>query len=393
MLNRWCESAQSKFSNFPICNANEYLLFHANILIHSTTAAICIAPSVRRARRYSSTMQRLSDFIKEIFSRNQPSFSLYPKIPLPIVLDIFACLSLSDQVCFSLCCKYLYEAYLYLIRTKKLNIARLCPPEKRPLLCLNKETNEHPRVQLLRQIENRRWRFCNECWFLHPPDKKRTHCLTGRGTPRRLTSLWRSNSSRDYFFDEESFTRHYGIVEICPCLTITFQDKIHLMEELESIEREGPGSTAILPTSLPDSLGHEFHRGRIRHRCSFADHPFAKVQVVTDFWHEGPFLNTCSDYEFEMGEDKSSKEIPSGLKTPFIFPEESVGSWMRKFFDEAGSKFSGWPKDHNISSLGGAWPKRFEIRVSRDLGDMNWPNKDWIRHCSKSWYIVRMNDW
>lgn len=334
-------------------------------------------------------MQRVCAFIRNVFSHDQPSFSLYPKIPLPVVLELFACLPLPDQICFSVCCKYLYEAYIYLIKTRKLDIARLCAPEKRPVLCLNKEVNEWPRVQLLRQMENKRWRFCNECWYLHPPVKKRTHCLTGRGATRCLTSLWKPNTPRDYTSNEQSPSQHYGTVEICPCLAITFQDKIYLMEELERIEEEGPHGRIILATSLPGQWSHEIYRGRIRHRCSFADHPFANVKVVTDFWQEGPFLNACSDYEFEMGEDKSSRDLLSDLKTPFIFPEESIGTWMRKFFDESGSKFSGWPKDHNISSLGGAWPKRFEIRVSRDLGDLNWPNKNWVRHCSKLWYLCR----
>lgn len=59
-----------------------------------------------------------------------------------------------------------------------MQLPQLLPPEKRPILCPN--AKKRPRIQLLLQLENNRWKYCSECWSLHPHSMWRT-----------LRSIWR----------------------------------------------------------------------------------------------------------------------------------------------------------------------------------------------------------
>lgn len=157
------------------------------------------------------------------------------------------------------------------------------------------------------------------------------------------------------------------------------------MEDIAKIEKMSPHRGQVHAVApLRGQWRNRQHRGRIRHECLFVDHPFTNLRIVTEFWKEGPFLTTSSDYEFEMGADKSPKKTQLDLKTLYTFPDESLGSWMREFFQEAGSKFSGWPDDRSLTLLGEGSSRNFQIRTFRNLGDQEWPNKDWIRNCCKS---------
>lgn len=157
-------------------------------------------------------MERLRFTIRNLFSHDQPSFKIYPKVPLEIVLEIFAHLESSDQICLSLCCKYLYEAFLYLLKLKRLDSARLYPPETRPLLCLNNEANERPRTRLLRQLEDKRWKFCNECWFLHPHDKRRANFFNVYAKVHDFISSGKRKGLGDRSMSQQSLARHRGVV-------------------------------------------------------------------------------------------------------------------------------------------------------------------------------------
>jgi hypothetical protein len=153
------------------------------------------------------------------------------------------------------------------------------------------------------------------------------------------------------------------------------------MDEIEKLEKRNPYENNLNPPGLLTQWPYEISHGRLRHRCTFTDHPFAHLEVVTKLWNEGPYLLASSSYEFQMGENMPSIDIPSGLRTPFIFPEEDVRSWLRSFFYEASSRFSGWPKDDNIISLKDGRPTKLEIQTLGNLGHRDFPNQDWLDHC------------
>lgn len=96
------------------------------------------------------------------------------KMPPEIVDLIFAFLSIPDQICFSLSCKYLFACLQSSIEQSSIKreavlgmqMPHLLPPETRPVL--SRHAKKRPIVQLLHRLENTRWKFCSECWTLHP---------------------------------------------------------------------------------------------------------------------------------------------------------------------------------------------------------------------------------
>lgn len=320
-------------------------------------------------------MKRIYSTVRGCSSCKQLAFSMNPNLPFGIVLEISRQLSVPDQVCFSLSCKYLYEAFRYLLGTKPVQISHICPPESRPVLCINTNIEQRPRVQLLRQLEDSRWKFCDECWLLHPRVKRKAHRLTLRDKFRGFIVF-----PSPKLLENTDF-QHSGMIEICPCLTITFSDKLRLIDEIEKLEKRDPHKNNQDPPKLPTQWPYDLSHGRLRHRCTFTDHPFAHLEVVTQLWNEGPYLLATSNYEFQMGENISSRDMPSGLRNPFVFPEEDVRSWLESFFYEAGSKFSGWPKDHNTTLSKHGRPMRLGIQTFRNLGDRDFPNQNWLDHC------------
>lgn len=87
----------------------------------------------------------------------------WPNIPPQIVIYIFSILYCGDAICFALSCKYTLAYYLA-IRARYGNTMPVTP---RPMF-LGVEVIPWARVDLLRRLQNSRWKFCNQCWILHP---------------------------------------------------------------------------------------------------------------------------------------------------------------------------------------------------------------------------------
>lgn len=92
---------------------------------------------------------------------------LAQKIPAEILDAIFTFLSIPDQICLALSFKRFHLHYLSLLEVKGKTLYQLVPREGRQLLCPHNSSKRRPRVQLLHQLENIRWKFYIECWSLH----------------------------------------------------------------------------------------------------------------------------------------------------------------------------------------------------------------------------------
>lgn len=75
------------------------------------------------------------------------------------------------------------------------------------------------RCELLRLLENDCWRYCFKCLKLHPVEEFSTCEL-------RTSRKWR------YCI----FGHWLGIVELCPCIWLTFWDKLRLVAHLENLK-------------------------------------------------------------------------------------------------------------------------------------------------------------
>ena len=149
------------------------------------------------------------------------SWRRLPEYPAILCLDgrtlqrIYQYLSLVDQVCLSLSCKELLGMFGTILKHEDLEFPRLLLI-RNPILCVNSQ--DVLRNQLLLRLENRRWAYCGVCLKLHPRKE----------FPRHL--------SRESAI-ERSCANHAGIVDLCPCISLTIRDRDQLVKILKSPEK------------------------------------------------------------------------------------------------------------------------------------------------------------
>lgn len=306
-----------------------------------------------------------------IFPQSPSTNHTVQKLPQEIVNMIFALLSVPDQVCFSLCCKRLL-AYLHsYLEAQETRLPQLLPRERRPVLCPN--AKKRPRRQLLLQLQNNRWKYCSECWSLHP-----------QFTWRDLRSICRRRQ-------KPSHKPSGGEIDICPCLTITFRDKMHLIETCRNAREPTRQNRSNVRDNPSFGKLHE----SLWHNCTFADHPFAKANVTTTLWTEESIgcLRVSNLYKFEILQGNPSQTLPPSLKATLTRPHKGTENWLGRFFDEAGSSFLGWNKKYppcpsfrydegnwGGSMVTGEGPQSFELTITRNLGNDDWSSKRFWNH-------------
>lgn len=195
-----------------------------------------------------------------------PIFGKYTKLDVQkrvraeVVISILKILAPPDQICFALTCKCLYNIFLEFLRVQNKFPCQLCPlGRRRPAIYRNIETERKPRTHLLRRLENGRWRYCPGCWTLHP------------------RSSWHLPLNKTQMLLKKPFCMPYaGKVDLCPSLTASFPDLYNLI-----------GTIKIAWLAHARSYYYEGLlervRGTLRHECSFGEHPFADVRVITTF--------------------------------------------------------------------------------------------------------------
>lgn len=323
-------------------------------------------------------------------SRSRPTVHIARKVPRQIVKMIFDFLGASDQVCFSLSCKYLFACLYSYLETQDVELHQLIPFERRQILVPN--AIKQPRIQLLLQLENDRWKYCSECWTLHPvPRRQSRRSILLSALKRRKPSPY--CSSCHLFRRQTCPMPCLGEVDICPCLTITFRDKLYLIETCrQARQTQTDGDKYRESDSDLPSFGQN-HKA-LWHKCTFTDHSSAKVKVTTTLRidEESNSLHVSNLYNFEFSPNHPKKALPSDIETPLMCPHEHTGYWLDKFFDEAGSNYVGWAKDFSsLSSIQydmGGWgrskasdvQRSFQLTIARNLGNDKLPYKIWDQH-------------
>lgn len=304
-----------------------------------------------------------------LFPSSQPISYLTPKIPSEILDAIFAILSIPDQICLALSCKRLYAHYLSLIEAKRKPLHQLLPRERRKRLCPHNESKNRPRLQLLHQLQNKRWKYCAGCWNLHPPSAWSSLHLPGRARP--------TSRCKPYA----------GAVDICPCLTISASDKLHLIKTLGKLKHaEGEP-----PKGLKDYSSHVTYQppgaeipGSLFHACVVTAHPLAKVEIGSAICVYEGLLLVVNLYMFQISKDVFT--LPADIRTQLLCPHKKFGKWLRRFFDTAGVKFPGWNKNNGFDEAecccaeSPASLRYFEISTVRALGYARWSDKLWKRN-------------
>lgn len=157
-----------------------------------------------------------------------------------LLTKIYEYLPLVDKACLSLTCKRLFGLFGTVTKNTQFVFPRLLYIRV-PILCVNSE--DVPRNQLLLRLENRRWAYCADCLKLHPR-KEFTRSSLGSPAPERRCSPFA------------------GIVDICPCNSLTLRQRDHIIELLES------------PTTQPGMEYRTFRferneQPKMVHDCSF----------------------------------------------------------------------------------------------------------------------------
>lgn len=234
------------------------------------------------------TMFRLRVIRQIIFPRRYSVANGFEIISSDVIQIILSFLSIPDQVCFSLSCKFVLACFRSFLKRDQMKTTRLLPKLRRPIIF--SDTPLSPRAQLLRQLQNDRWIYCSHCSILHP--------YSIRGAIR---SIWRLPQVQHYSKPRGKVCDlpYIGIVDICPCLSITFYDKLYLIEALKPTDfYEDSYVRGLYDSSfgLHPPTNKTPYRV-VSHHCTFADHPSVRVLIETLLWiNEANSLQVSNKY-------------------------------------------------------------------------------------------------
>lgn len=148
-----------------------------------------------------------------------------------------------DKACLSLSCKRFFGLFGTILKEKVFQFPRLLDL-RIPILCVN--SSKVPRNQLLLRLENHEWAYCGRCLKLHPRKEFHEKLLAEPALKRFCAG-------------------YAGIIDLCPCATLTFRDMEHLATLLKSPTT--PHQTKIGPFTFNRSAGFQ-SRPHLSHCCS-----------------------------------------------------------------------------------------------------------------------------
>lgn len=179
-----------------------------------------------------------------------------------ILAKIYQYLPLVDQICLSISCKKFFGLFGTIVKHKDFTFPRLLSIRV-PILC--SRSKDVPRNQLLLRLENHRWAFCSRCLKLHPRGEFEQDSLKSPAF-RRACTYWA------------------GIVDLCPCISLTVRERWRVIQYLRS---PTPGVTQYGPFRLEFTRDEE---PNLLHNCSTGSKAGGKVDSILTL-----SLNTSGD--------------------------------------------------------------------------------------------------
>lgn len=291
-------------------------------------------------------LKRLQTAIQAHYPRTARSSALVSQDDA-VLSRICKYLSVVDQACLSLSCKTLYCKLGEIAKHSQLAFPRLLKI-RIPILCVN--SPNVPRNQLLIRLQDRHWSYCSKCLKLHPRKEFKRWLL--------LSSPWRRACSD-----------HAGVVDICPCISLTVRDREKIFERLNSSvkpEKSAFGAFNSFFVNGIASLGHScaengVSEGDARVVVHLRINNSGALEAILRYTLSGSSVNAhrlaepifaCphQDLQYIACADKATK-VCSRCET-YIFKSVS-------------------PKENSIT-----------FEVIRNLGWVKWPADDtWINQC------------
>lgn len=145
------------------------------------------------------------------------------------------------------------------------------------------------------------------------------------------------------------------------------------------------------PSGLKDYSDHVTYQptgvefpGSLFHTCVVTTHSLAKVKIGSAICvYEGVLL-VVNLYMFQISKDIFT--LPDHKQSQLLCPHKKFGKWLRRFFDTAGVRFSGWFNNNGFDEAECCCVQSpeslryFEIMTMRILGYARWPDKLWKRN-------------
>lgn len=196
-------------------------------------------------------------------------------LPTELLLQIFSYLPLPSQASLTLSSKGLYQLFNYVLGSKELRFPRM-PRKNRKAYW--KTDQRLQRMSLLLLLQNKTWACCGRCQRLH----------------RRTEFPWQQ--LRDHHAWNRACMPYAGIVDLCPCISLTLRDRAHIVEYLKAPESKKPSLNLITRgILLPQKPSKEY----LVHKCTAYRHFRIEMrfeitgtdQLITCTQYTAPNLN------------------------------------------------------------------------------------------------------
>lgn len=280
-------------------------------------------------------------------------------LPSEIVNIIFRFLSYLDRACFALSCKKVHEFYVSYNKKHAILVLATLPGK-----------------EFLLRLQNERWTYCDICQNLHRTIAFRLKHLkfnhNKKCSPRPHEPTILNCVDLSHF-------QHLSQVDICPCSSMTFHQKHHIVEYFRNKAAKDFENTF-----------YSTKYGKFYHLCTFEDpRGLARVIIKTKvsfnqyrstFWVENQFTFHVSKEKAEL---ESFRWISPRLS------RHDTENWIKDFFREAQSEFCIGQRSSNWYQCHG-WdhsktrPYTFMILLNRNLGgttSTKGSDKAWEHNC------------
>ncbi|OJJ38763.1 hypothetical protein ASPWEDRAFT_341898 [Aspergillus wentii DTO 134E9] len=260
--------------------------------------------------------------------------SILFELPLELLFAILWFLPLPDKVRLTLTCKDLYHLLFPLLPADDLRFPRLLP--YRPYCDRN-----YTRADVLIALEDTHWAYCQGCQKLHPREEFPTSPAKFMNDP--LTRYCAISS---------------GLVDLCPCIVITFRDRLRIEDYLLGRKKRSCGyiDKGVL-VSVPHAKGRY-----LVHEC----YAYRNVEMAILLYHADEKMFICTRYS-----------IPNDTRAVrtediFICPHRTLSKYVHAIPSPACRSCNA----RVVKLTSSKNPDAIVVQVTRCLGKR--PEKDWM---------------
>lgn len=251
---------------------------------------------------------------------NFPPRHAWPKMNLTVLWLILGSIPTQDAVCLALSCKYTLALYIRMLDA----FGRPGKQSESPFAFLGVTMIPWARIQFLRRLQISRWKYCAQCWKLHPRPAwsiKPFWILDHKVCSYGCHTLGRRKCLLPYM----------GEVDMCPCSRINIHHKLRLISLCHQELRHWR-------TDMQRLTNDDCNRiEMLVHRCTFDKSPVAdvQIQVSVSLCCQDQSLRMSTRLLFDFTKSASSQLEEFWKRRSAI----SVGMWVERFFYEARSSF------------------------------------------------------